>query len=144
MACELLVTAKILESGLEDPEAANTACLVYLTQLHALPAVKEMFSVFLKGGLKSMFFKEYRLQSIKSVLRINNDLHNFASKFELSYTRHWPVINLEDRKFDPIKHVEEIYGKKTSAGNKKRYPSNGFLQDLHIPSSDMYVDEDNT
>jgi hypothetical protein len=39
MACKLRVAASILESGLEDPEVAITACLLSLEELHGLPEI---------------------------------------------------------------------------------------------------------
>ena len=104
MACKLRVAARILELGLEDPEAATAACLLALEELHGLPAIQEMFAVFLKGGLKSMFKKAERLENIKSVLFINHALCDFAFKYssESRYLFTWPVIDLKDRKFHPI------------------------------------------
>ena len=63
MACKLRVAARILESGLDDPDAATAACLLALRELHGLPAIQEMFSVFFKGGLKSMLKKAERLET---------------------------------------------------------------------------------
>ncbi len=104
MACKLRVAARILELGLEDPEAATAACLLALKELHGLPAIQEMFAVFLKGGLKSMLKKAERLENIKSVLFINHALCDFAFKYssESCYLFTWPGIDLKDRKFHPI------------------------------------------
>ncbi len=104
MACKLRVAARILELGLEDPEAATAACLLALKELHGLPAIQEMFAVFLKGGLKSMLKKAERLENIKSVLFINHALCDFAFKYssESRYLFTWPGIDLKDRKFHPI------------------------------------------
>ena len=108
MACELLVTAKILESGLTDQNDTFKACLMSVKELHDAPKVKEMFSRCLNGGLKSRINKVNRLQSILSVLHINHDLHNFASIFELDNLPTWPVITLKDRTFHPILQANEI------------------------------------
>ena len=104
MACKLRVAARILELGLEDPEAATAACLLALKELHGLPAIQEMFAVFLKRGLKSMLKKAERLENIKSVLFINHALCDFAFKYssESCYLFTWPGIDLKDRKFHPI------------------------------------------
>ena len=64
-ACVLIVSAKIVESGLEDPKAANNVCLRYVKRLHELSEIKEMFSVFINGGWRSMFHRSDRLQNIK-------------------------------------------------------------------------------
>ncbi len=111
MACKLRVAATILELGPEDPEAATTACLLALKELHGLPAIQEMFAVFLKGGLKSMFKKAERLENIKSVLFINHALYDFASKYIAANLRNlftWPGIELKDRTFHPILDAHEI------------------------------------
>ena len=113
MACKLRVAARILESGLEDPEAATTACLSSLEELHGLPAIQEMFAVFLKGGLKSMLKKAERLENIISVLFINHALYDFASKYSSKSPNPftWPEIELKDRTFHPILNANEIVTK---------------------------------
>ena len=119
MACKLRVAARILELGLEDPEAATTACLLSLEELHGLPAIQEMFAVFLKGGLKSMLKKAERLKNIKSVLFINHALYDFAFKYssESRYLFTWPGIELKDRTFRPILNAHEILTE-TSTGEE--------------------------
>ena len=117
MACKFRMTARILESGLEDPEAATTACLLSLEELHGLPAIQEMFAVFLKGGLKSMLKKTERLENIMSVLFINHALYDFSSKYSSKshYLFTWPGIELTDRTFHPILSVHEIVTKTSSS-----------------------------
>jgi hypothetical protein len=97
MACKLRVAASILESGLEDPEVATTACLLSLEELHGLPEIQEMFAVFLKGGLTSMLKKAERLENIMSVLFINHALYDFASKYSSKSANPftWPEIKLK-------------------------------------------------
>ena len=110
MACKLRVAARILESGLEDPEVAITACLLSLKDLHALPEIQEMFAVLLKGGLKSMMKKAKRLENIMSVLFINHALYDFASKYSSKSANPftWPKIKLKDCTFHPILNTHEI------------------------------------
>ncbi|CAB4020932.1 Hypothetical predicted protein [Paramuricea clavata] len=117
MACKLRMAARILESGLEDPEAATTACLLSLEELHGLSAIQEMFAVFLKGGLKSMLKKTERLENIMSVLFINHALYDFSSKYSSKshYLFTWPGIKLKDRTFHPILSVHEIVTKTSSS-----------------------------
>ena len=115
MACKLRVAATILESGLEDPEAATIACLLSLKELHSLPTIQEMFAVFFKGGLKSMFKKPERLEYMMSVLLINHALYDFASKYSNKSCNPftWPEIELKDRTFHPILNAHEILTKKS-------------------------------
>ena len=134
MACKLRVAARILELGLEDPEAATTACLSALKELHGLPAIQEMFAVFLKRGLKSMLKKAERLDNIMSVLSINHALYDFASKYssESRYLFTWPEIELTDRTFRPILDAHEILTK-TSTGEE-------FAQQLNRVKNRVVVD----
>ena len=110
MACKLRVVARILESGLDDPDAATTACLLSLEELHGLPAIQEMFSVFIKGGLKSKLKKAERLENMMSVLSINHALYDFASRYcsESQNPFTWPVIELTGRTFHPILNAHEV------------------------------------
>ena len=110
MACKLRVVARILESGLDDPDAATAACLLSLRELHGLPAIQEMFSVFIKGGLKSKLKKAERLENMMLVLSINHALYDFASKYcsESQNPFTWPVIELTGRSFHPILNAHEV------------------------------------
>ena len=119
MACKLRVAARILESGLDDPDAATAACLLALRELHGLPAIQEMFSVFFKGGLKSMLKKAERLENIMSVLSINHVLYDFASKYCIKSPialLAWPGIELTGRTFHPILNADDVLSKTTSGG----------------------------
>ena len=110
MACKLRVAAGILEIGLEDPVAATESCLLFLEELHGLPAVQEVFSVFFIGGMKSMFKKAERFNNIMSILLINRALFNFAAKYSSQHSKvfTWPRIKLTDQKFSPILNAREI------------------------------------
>ena len=117
MACKLRVAARILESGLDDPDASTTACLLSLEELHGLPAIQDMFAVFFNGGLKSMLKKAERLENIKSVLFINHALYDFASKYcnESPIPLAWPGIELTGRTFYPIINAQEVLTKTSSS-----------------------------
>ena len=119
MACKLRVAARILKSGLDDPDAATAACLLALEELHGLPAIQEMFSVFIKGGLKSMLKKAERLENIMSVLSINHVLYDFASKYCTKSPialLAWPGIELTGRTFHPILNAGDVLSRTTSGG----------------------------
>ena len=117
MACKLRVAARILESGLDDPDAATSTSLLSLEELHGLPAIQEMFAVFCKGGLKSMLKKAERLENIMSVLSINHALYDFAFKYcsESPIPLAWPVIELTGRTFHPIINAHEVLTKTSSS-----------------------------
>ena len=116
MACKLRMAARILELGLEDPEAATTASLSSLGELHRLPTIQETFAVFLKGGLKSRIKEAERLETMMSVLFINHALFKFASKYssKSAYQISWPRIELSGRTFHPILNALEILMKTSS------------------------------
>ena len=119
MACKLRVAARILESGLDDPDAATAACLLALRELHGLPEIQEMFSVFIKGGLKSMLKKAERLENVMSVLCINHVLYDFASKYCTKFLiplLAWPGIELTGRTFHPILNADDVLSKTYSGG----------------------------
>ena len=93
----LRVAARLLETGLTDPVAATTACRVPLDDLNSLPAVQNIFSVFLNQGFKSHFKKTDRLEIVMTVLSINHTLFAFGSKNKENYSTllSWPEITLD-------------------------------------------------
>ena len=55
VACKLRIASSILEEFLDDPEAGAQDCLLYLRELHDLPAICQTFTVYQDGGFKSYF-----------------------------------------------------------------------------------------
>ena len=108
-AAKLRVVSETLEC-LDNPDIAATSCLLFLEKLHDLPAVREIFSVYLGGGVKSIFSKAERVENVKSVMMINYVLYQFISKFSSKYcsTLAWPTIQLSDRSFNPIWNWQEV------------------------------------
>ena len=107
MACKLRIASSILEKFLDDPEAGAQDCLLYLQELHDLPAVRETFTVHVDGGFKSRFNRTKRSEIVESVTAINNILSDFILKFTrvaLSRSFEWPVIQLIDSK-RPREHI---------------------------------------
>ena len=113
-AAKLRVVSEILEC-LDNPDTAASSCLLFLEKLHGLPAVREIFSVYLDGGVKSFFNKTERAENVKSVMMINYVLYRFVSKFSSKYCSAlaWPAIQLSDRSFNPIWHWQEISTRKS-------------------------------
>ena len=103
MATKLRVVSRILES-LQDPDAAAATCKVYLEELHRMPAVREMFSVQLEGGMKSLFNKTKRFENVMSVTVINCVVFNFTKKFTKigASLPHWPSIELGKQSYNPV------------------------------------------
>ena len=113
-AAKLRVVSQILEC-LDNPDTAATLCLSFLEKLHGLPAVREIFSVYLNGGVKSFLSKTERAENVKSVMMINYVLYQFVSKFssKCCSALAWPTIQLSDRSFNPICSWEEISTRKS-------------------------------
>ena len=66
-AAKLRVVSEILEC-LESPVTAVTGCLSFLQEMHSLRAIREMFSVYFNGGVKSLLRKAERMENVKSVV----------------------------------------------------------------------------
>jgi hypothetical protein len=98
MAVKLRVVSKILEC-LQDTKVAVAGCMLFLEELHNLPAIGETFSTYFKGGIKSRFYKDSRLENVKSVLSLNFAILEFVARFsgELPNVRNWPRIHLSTR-----------------------------------------------
>ena len=113
-AAKLRVVSEILEY-LDNPDTAASSCLLFLEKLHGLPAVREIFSVYLDGGFWSRFNKTERGENVKSVMMINYVLYQFVSKFSCKYCSAlaWPTIQLPDRSFSPIWNWQQISTRKS-------------------------------
>ena len=113
-AAKLRVVSEILEY-LDNPDTAASSCLLFLEKLHGLPAVREIFSVYIDRGVKSFFNKTERAENVKSIMMINYVLYRFVSKFSSKYCSAlaWPTIQLPDRSFNPICNWEEVSTRKS-------------------------------
>ena len=80
MAAKLRVVSKILEC-LQDTKAAVVGCMLFLEELHNLPATGETFPTYFKGGIKSKVYKDSRLENVKSVLSLNFAISEFVVRF---------------------------------------------------------------
>ena len=107
LASEIRIASAILKL-LDDPELAVSDCLQYLTELHGMPAIKEIFSVENKLGtkswLKSNFYKESRAKIVKRITSINLIVAGFISKFteKRMAVLDWPMIECGIRLVHPI------------------------------------------
>ena len=113
-AMVIRVAATMLEN-VDHPEDALPVCISCLEELHALPEVKESFSVEInKPALKYHVSKEHRRQIISSVCRINHAVRNaavmVAKKGELFAL---PLIDSGVEQIDPLHdlRVGESLGK---------------------------------
>lgn len=103
MAGKLRVASRILE-GLLDPDGTAQDCLLYLEELHNMPAVREIFSVHMKGGMKSRMNQAKRLEKSQSITTLNFTFLEFISKFTNRTVGvfNWPSIDLRGHIFHPI------------------------------------------
>ena len=111
LASKVRIASGILEH-LDRPEVAATDCLHYLRELHDMPAIKEIFSVHVGTGIKSLFKsgfkKDSRAEIVETVTIMNFIMADFISKFT---TRRmavfdWPMIECGKRVVHPI-HIKK-------------------------------------
>ena len=131
-AAKLRVVAEMLEC-LESPETAVTSCMLFVEKLHDLPAVREIFSVYLGGGVKSILNKAERVENVKSVMMINYILYQFVSRFSSKYysALAWPSVQLSDRSFNPIWNWRE-FSERKSWGEDLVQPPNEVRHQLYF------------
>ena len=132
LAAKFKVVSEILE-WLASPETAISGCMSFLKELHSLPALREIFSVYLNGGVKSIMNKGERVDSVKSVMLINYVLYKFVLRFSSkpALMIAWPTIELADRCFNPIRDWCEVSTRK-SWGSELIQPPDGLMVDEHI------------
>ena len=130
-AVELRMVSEILER-LDNPKIAITGCLSFLKKLHSLPAIQEVFNVYINGGVKSLMKKAERVDTVKSIMLINYVLFKYVSKFGSTYTSvlAWPTIELTERSFNPILHWQEISTRKSMGDKLPQHPSRLKLNTL--------------
>ena len=131
-AVELRMVSEILEC-LDNPEIAITGCLSFLKKLHSLPAIQEVFNVYMNGGVKSLMNKAERVENVKSIMLINYVLFEYVSKFGSTYfsVLAWPTIELTELSFNPILHWQEISTRKSMGDELPQHPSRLIVHDLH-------------
>ena len=128
-AVELRMVSEILER-LDNPKIAITGCLSFLKKLHSLPAIQEVFNVYMNGGVKSLMNKAERVDTVKSIMLINYVLFEYVSKFGSTYpfVLAWPTIELTGHSFNPILSWQEISTRK-SMGDELPQQSKGLKLD---------------
>ena len=134
-AAKLRIVSEILEC-LDRPKTAITGCLSFLKKFHSLPAIQEIFSVYLNGGIKSMLNKSERVENVKSVMLINYVLFQYVSKFSSKYSfdllLSMPTIELPDRSFSPMLDWQEVATRKSMGKELTQHPSRRILIDEGI------------
>ena len=134
-AAKLRVVSEMLEY-LDNPETAITGCLSFLQDLHSLPAIQEIFTVYFNGGVKSLLSKAERVENVKSIMMINSVLFQYASAFRTECSLDvllWPSIELADRSFCPILQWPEVSARKSMGKEITQHPNGMILDDELYP-----------
>ncbi|XP_046858454.1 uncharacterized protein LOC124451892 [Xenia sp. Carnegie-2017] len=144
-AAEIRVVSTILEC-MECPETVITLCLPILNELHSLPAILQIFNVYINGGVKSLFNKKDRVENIRSVMFINRLLYQFNMKFGKTYHMAlvWPTIQLKNKQFNPILNWRQISERKSwesevQGPNELELETDIDIPHLHCNSSNDFI-----
>ena len=140
MASKLRIASSILEKFLDDLEVGAQDCLLYLQEIHDLPAIRKTFTVHRDGGFKSYFKTTKRIEIVKSLTTINGIVFDFIWNFTeiISRSFKWPVIQLTNSE-----KGEHIFVSANDIRRKlmsKRWPNLKFSVedeciDLYFPNS---------
>ena len=141
MASKLRIASSILEKFLDDPEVGAQDCLLYLQELHDLPAIRETFTVHRDGGFKSYFKTTKRSEIVESLTAINGIVFDFIGNFtEMIFSRpfKWPVIQLtnSERPEHIFVSAYEMRRKSMSKSIGKRWPN--FESSIEYECIDLY------
>ena len=135
MACKLRIVSRILETFLDNPETGAHDCLLYLRELHDLPAIRQTFTVHQDGGFKSYFNTQKRSEIVESITAINNILFDFILNFAemiVSRSFKWPVVQLTNSQrkehiFVPEdKMKQKVEDKNRIKAMRKKWPNAEF------------------
>ena len=80
LSSKVRIASSILEH-LDHTEVAVSDCLHYLQELLNMPAIQQVFSVHIEGGIKSLFKKTSRAEIVETVTMVNLILTDFITKF---------------------------------------------------------------
>ena len=128
-AGKLRIVSNILEC-LDSSETAMAGCLLFLKKLHALPAVQEIFNVYINGGVKSFLNKHERVENVKSVMMLNFVLYQYVLMFSSTNpAMPWPTIELAKRSFDPVLQWTEISQRKSMGKELDQHPGRVVLNE---------------
>ena len=112
LANKVRMASTILEN-LDNPEVAASDCLLFLKELHAMPAIQDIFSVHVKGGIKSLFKEDSRLEAIEEVRMMNLNLVDFIMKFtdrgRKMAVSDWPMIYCDKLVVHPIHYNDACF-----------------------------------
>ena len=120
LATKLRIISETLEC-LDNPENAIAGCLPVLKKLHDLPAIQEIFNVYLNEKLEGL--NKECVENVKSVMLINQVLFEYVLKFSSKNPAlRWPTIELDHRSFNPILHWMLISERKSMEKELDQHP----------------------
>ena len=133
-AAKLQILSQIMEC-LDNPENAIIGCLPVLKTLHSLPAIQDIFNVYINGGIRSLTSKAERVENVKSVMLINYVLYQYVLKFSSKnpVPQNWPTIELADRSFHPILQWTDIAVRKSMGKELDQHPGRVALDEEIFP-----------
>ena len=108
LASKVRIASRILQH-LDDLEFVASKCLHCLRELNDMRAIQEIFSVDVKGGMKSVFKKDSRKEIVENVTLVNWVLADFISTFtkQRMAVFDWPMIQCGKQFVHPIHYKEE-------------------------------------
>ena len=108
LAAKVRIASRVLQH-LDDLEFAVSKCLHCLRELNDMRAIQEIFSVDVKGGIKSVFKKDSRKEIVENVSMVNWVLADFISKFTKirMIVLDWPMIQCGKQLVHPIYYCEK-------------------------------------
>ena len=108
LAAKVRIASRILQH-LDDLEFAVNKSLHCLRELNDMRGIQEIFSVDLKGGIKSVFKKDSRKEIVENVAMVNWVLADFISKFTKLKMAvfDWPMIQCGEQYVHPIHYNEK-------------------------------------
>ena len=103
LAGKVRIASRILQH-LDDLEFAVSKSLHCLRELNDMQAIQEIFSVDVKGGMKSVFKKDSRREIVETVVMVNWVLADFISTFtkQKMAVLDWPMIKCGKQFVHPI------------------------------------------
>ena len=107
LAMQYRIMSTILEK-IDNPKEAIAACKLCLEELHSMPTVSKSFKVDKTGGFLSLFNKEERAQTIKSVCDVNRAVLRITEVTHGVFSRElegiaWPTVNIGEREVNPLR-----------------------------------------
>ena len=142
LAAKVRIASRILQH-LDDLEFAVSKCLHCVRELNDMRAIQEIFSVDVKGGIKSVFKKDSRKEIVENVAMVNWVLADFISKFtKIRMTSFdWPLIQCGKQLVHPIYYYEKRLPNLKEMKIKPPWYIVGPENEIKIPSNPCVINK---